>query len=341
MCMLLGDVKLPDMDLDKGSTREKLQKMYEYMQQLNTHIRYALSHIGRDNMSPDLLKTLDDVQDAVKSKTSLVEDEVFQTFRKQTARELSSKANAKVTDDDGNETDLWTKVLQTAQELVAVVGGDTPVGSVDNTTVIINRDGVSIATGGTFTVDSGNFSLDEEGNLTANGAQINGNLLNDGKPVLTNADIYIGTTEPFTKTAGMVWIKPGVAEEEPTVSQTTHTGVYAADVRRGLKSNPINGTLTGTPAPAAGPVYEYTFEIPVYLYGTVSGTVSIRIGNKTFTGEVSGNKYNHKTVVITGTHTEWLGNQNSISYTISASSDSINNERNFGGYEIRMTSRSY
>jgi hypothetical protein len=340
--MLLGDIKLPDMNLDSGSTKEKLQKMYEYMQQLNNQIRYALSHIGRDNMSPDLLKTLDDVQDAVKSRTSLVEDEAFQTFRKQTAREMSAKANAKVTDDDGNETDLWTKVLQTAQELLAVVGGDTPVGSVNNTTVIINRDGVAIATGGTFTVASGNFSLDEEGNLTANGAQINGKLLNDGKPVLTNADIYVGTTEPLSKTPGMVWIKPGMAEEEPTVSQTVHSGVYAIDVRRGLKSYPISGTLTGSPAPAAGAMYEYTFEIPVYIYGAVNGgTVSIRIGSKTFTGTVSGNKYNHKTVVITGTHTEWFGNQEGINYTIYASTDAINNERNFGGYEIRMTSRSY
>jgi hypothetical protein len=234
-------------------------------------------------------------------------------------------------------------VQQTASDIVAIATGTQPVGAVKSTKVTINTGGVSIATGGTFTVDSGNFLLDGDGNLTANGAQINGELLSGGRAVLTGADIYIGTAEPADKKAGMIWIQPLEDDSGNKSVQTTHTGQYTAGTRAGLKSNPKTVVLTGTAQTASADHYEYEFAIPVYFYNAVSNaSLSVKVGSKTFTSPlISGNAGQHRVIHFTATHTAWLANAGSISIVISASTDSLNNERQEDGYRVSLISRAY
>lgn len=420
--MLLGEIKVADPTQQEGTTQQKLQAMYEYMQQLNKQIRFVLQNIDEENLSPAFQQALEDLktdnsvvstvtkgdlETVIRQTADMIEmkaDAVYtdpDTGQKidlwtqvvQTAQDITSKADAEYTDPDtGKKTHLWTQVFQSAEEISqkadaaytdpdtgktvnlttqviqtaqqleskaskddlqsavtqtageisAIVEGTTPVGAVDSTKVTINQSGVAIATGGTFTVDSGNFALDGTGNLTANGAQINGELLNNGKPVLTDADIYVGTVEPQQKKAGMIWIKP-VADDEGNESvQTTHTGNYTSGSRQSLRSYPVTVTLTGTPAAASTGNYAYELSIPIYFAGDVSSaSVSATVGGKTFSATVSGSRYSHKTIKLSGTYSAWLGNASSLSVKISASTDNLTSERTGDGYQISMVSRAY
>ena len=400
--MLLGEIKVADPTQQEGSTQQKLQAMYEYMQQLNKQIRFVLQTIDEDNLSHALTETIEGLKENSQSITSTVTkgdletliqqtaemiktkaDAVYTdpdtgltidlttqviqtaqdisskadaeytdpvtgkktqlwTLAKQTAEELSQKANKTYTDADGTKHELWSEVLQSAEGITAIVEGTTPVGAVKSSKVSITKEGVDISTGGTFTVESGNFTLDKDGSLTVSGAQINGELLNDGRPVLTDSDIYVGTVEPQQKKAGMIWIKP-VADSEGNESvQTTHTGQYTSGSRQLLRSYPVTVNLTGTPAQASSGNYAYEFAIPVYCAGDVSAaTVTVTVGGKAFSATVSGTQYSHKTVKISGSHTTWLGNASGISIRISASTDNITSERSTSGYQISMISRAY
>ena len=457
--MLLGEIKVMNPGQQEGSTQQKLQAIFEYMQQLNKQIRFVLENIDTDNLSPALSQTMTDLQDGLAKVENVVTQDDFQTLVRQTAQMIESKANAKLKDPvTGSEIDLWTQVVQTAEEItqkadktytdaggntvdlatqvrqtaeeitqkadktykdgsgntvvlatqvqqnasdittkanktytdssgktvdvvtqvkqnatditskadktykdasgntvtlatqvqqsasdiVAMANGSKAVGAVKSTKVTINTGGVSIATGGTFTVDSGNFLLDGDGNLTANGAQINGELLSGGRAVLTGADIYIGTAAPASKKAGMIWIQP-IAEDGNQSVQTTHTGQYTAASRAGLKSNPKTVVLTGTAQAASASHYEYEFAIPIFFNGAVTNaSITVKVGSKTFTSPaITGNAGQHRVIHFTATHTAWLANAGSISIVIAASTDYLNNERQEDGYQVSMISRAY
>ena len=515
--MLLGEIKVMNPGQQEGSTQQKLQAIFEYMQQLNKQIRFVLENIDTDNLSPALSQTMTDLQDGLAKVENVVTQDDFQTLVRQTAQMIESKASAKYKDPvTGSEIDLWTQVIQTAEEItqkanktytdaggntvdlatqvrqtaeeitskadktykdgsgntvdlatqvrqtaeeitqkadktykdgsgntvdlatqvrqtaeeitskasktykdgsgntvdlvtqvkqnatdiatkasktykdgsgntvdlvtqvkqnatditskadktykdgsgntvtlatqvkqsasdiVAMANGSKTVGAVKSTKVTINTAGVSIATGGTFTVDSGNFLLDGDGNLTANGAQINGELLSGGRAVLTGADIYIGTAAPASKKAGMIWIQP-IAEDGNQSVQTTHTGQYTAGTRAGLKSNPKTVVLTGTAQAASASHYEYEFAIPIFFNGAVTNaSITVRVGSKTFTSPaITGNAGQHRVIHFTATHTAWLANAGSISIVIAASTDYLNNERQEDGYQVSMISRAY
>nr|MCZ9313705.1 hypothetical protein [Methanocorpusculum sp.] len=100
-------------------------------------------------------------------------------------------------------------IQQTAAAIQAVVRDSEAGNEFRTSSVTINRVGVAINTSGTFTVDSGNFDVDENGGVT-----VNGNIRSGGKPVLTNGDIYFGTTSPSNPKLNMIWIKPLEAESE-------------------------------------------------------------------------------------------------------------------------------
>lgn len=487
--MLLGEIKVMNPGQQEGSTQQKLQAIFEYMQQLNKQIRFVLENIDTDNLSPALSQTMTDLQDGLAKVENVVTQDDFQTLVRQTAQMIETKANAKLKDPvTGSEIDLWTQVVQTAEEItqkadktytdaggntvdlatqvrqtaeeitqkadktyrdgsgntvdlatqvrqtaeditqkadktykdgsgktvvlatqvqqnasdiatkasktytdssgntvdvvtqvkqnatditskadktykdasgntvtlatqvqqsasdiVAMANGSKTVGAVKSTKVTINTGGVSIATGGTFTVDSGNFLLDGDGNLTANGAQINGELLSGGRAVLTGADIYIGTAAPASKKAGMIWIQP-IADDDGNQSvQTTHTGQYTATSRASLRRYPKTVTLTGTAQSASASNYEYEFAIPVFFYGAVTNaSITVQVGSKTFTSPaITGNAGQHRVIRFTATHTAWLANASSISIVISASTDNLNNERQEDGYQVSMISRAY
>ena len=106
---------------------------------------------------------------------------------------------------------------------------------------------------------------------------------------------------------------------------------------------PKTVVLTGTAQSASADHYEYEFAIPVYFYNAVSNaTLSVKVGSKTFTSPlISGNAGQHRVIHFTATHTAWLANAGSISLVISASTDSLNNERQEDGYQVSLISRAY
>ena len=75
---------------------------------------------------------------------------------------------------------------------------EPPTNEFKTSSVSINADGVAISTGGTFTVDSGNFDLDGTGKLYASNAVINGDIYSNGYSVLTSNNFVISKNEPKT-----------------------------------------------------------------------------------------------------------------------------------------------
>lgn len=337
----LANIRLPDLQSKDYNLKYKLQALYEYMIQLDKHLRYLLENLDTDNLSGELQQQLTSLNEGMEALSKTVKMEQFQTFVQQTAKKLESKADANYTDpESGTVLDVWSQLLQTANRISAIVSGEDAVGQVQTSNVSITASGVNIKTGGVFTVDSGNFTLDGSGNLSASGAQINGSLYNNGYPVLTPLDIYVGTTEPVHKRRGMVWIKPGDSETA-SASQTTHTWAYTQGSRLGLRSYPVQGTLTGTPAQAVGSQITYEFSIPVFLGDAVDGaTVTITVNGHSFSGTVSGSKYDHRTVLITASYSTWLAGAASIPFTLTSSSNNVLNNKADGGYQIRMVSSS-
>lgn len=335
--MGIDALKLPAMTDGDMTTTQKLQAIYEYMMQLQKMLKHALSTIDESNLSTEFKEQLSETAENAKKIESKVSEEAFNTYRVQTDKKIETKAEGVYIDpESGDEIELWTQILQTANEIALVVSGETAVGQVQTSGVGITAAGVSIKTGGTFTVDSGNFSLDGDGNLSASGANINGSLLNGGYPVLTPQDIYIGTAEPDSPKEGMVWICP---EEEAGVVQTTLSWLYTQGSRQGLRSYPISATLTG-PAAAANQNYQYDISIPVYLGGAVNNeTVTIQFGGMTFTGQVSGSTYDHRTVEISAPGSAWIAADGSEAFTLQASSNYIMCNRAGSGYRISVVCR--
>lgn len=258
---------------------------------------------------------------------------------------LNLKADRQVLDEDGNVVgDLSTLATLGAEGVAALISGATPAGAVQTTHVQIDQSGVHLNTDGTFTVESGNFAVDGEGNLSCSDASINGTLLNQGQKVYTPQDIYIGTEEPADKKVGMIWVKPGEeggGSQSPTFSQATHRYMYDQGSRLGLASNAVYGYLTGSATEAAGTKITYEIDIPVFIGGTVNGAVvSIELYGQKFTGTVSGKLYDHKTVHITAESSTWVANYASIPFILTASNNNVLNEKAGSGYQITVVSRS-
>lgn len=345
--MLLGEVKVPDMSQSELRTDQKLQMVYEYMVQLNKQINYVLQNLGEENLSGDFKETLAELKSGREIIQSVVSREQFATYVKQTAKEISQKADASYTDPETGDTiDFWSKILQNARGIQMITTGETAVGQVQTTSVSVTTAGVAIKTGGTFTVDSGNFNVDGNGNLSASGVEINGNILCNNYPVLTTADIYVGTVAPAEniRSTGMIWIRPGAVYTPSTtppasVVETTHTYTFNRGYRDGLHYYPISGVLTGTAASPVGSSYSYQIRIPVYIGSDISGaSLYLDIGSTRFTASgISGSSGTHKTVTINTTIGTWLAGSADIGFTLSASSNGILNDRD--GYQIIMTSR--
>lgn len=267
----------------------------------------------------------------------------FQTFQQQTATALSTKAssnelNALTGRVETNETNIET----TAKGVTAIISGDTPAGATKTTTASLTKDGFHLDTNGTFTVESGNFTIDEEGSMICNNATINGTLLNQGQRVLTPLDIYVGSTAPLNPRAGMVWIRPGADDEPETPSavRTTHSWTYTQGSHTPLKPA-ITGSLRGSGVAPVDNGYGYVYEIsiPVYIAGTVSNaTISFTLGGALFTGSVSGKQYQHPTVNIKGLSSTWVASGNSIGFLLESSNGLVQTPRDLST-QITVVSR--
>ena len=270
-------------------------------------------------------------------------DGQFQTLQEQTATALSTKASSsELIDLTGRVETNETNIETTAKGVTAIVDGTTPAGATKTTTASLTKDGFHLDTNGTFTVESGNFTIDEEGSMICNNATINGTLLNQGQKVLTPLDIYVGSTAPLNPRAGMVWIRPGADDEPETPStvRTTHSWTYTQGSHTPLKPA-ITGSLRGSGAAPVDNGYGYVYEIsiPVYIAGTVSNaTISFTLGGVPFTGSVSGKQYQHPTVNIIARSSTWVASGNSIGFSLESSNGLVQTPRDLST-QITVVSR--
>lgn len=220
---------------------------------------------------------------------------------------------------------LSTAIEQTAREIALKANKGDPATGVETTLVSITANGVIIKTGGTFTVESGNFELDESGNMSAQNAYLSGDVFSKGHPVLSDYDIYVGTEAPSSPHSGMVWIKP----DDSTSAQTTFSKQVTWGDRQNLVNNIRTGTLTGTATEAVGTVYSYRIRVPVYIreysngktgatlhfdVSTASGGEVVLAASKQVTIDELGS--GNKVIEMTLTSSQWIGNHSSLYFTL-------------------------
>ena len=188
----------------------------------------------------------------------------------QTQKSISLKADQTTVNTlSGMVSQHSTEIRQTAEEIALKANKGDPASGVETSTVSVSADGVRIKTGGTFTVDSGNFDIDVAGNLQAFGATLTnatvyGNVLVGGFPVRTSNDIHIGTDEPESPHTSMVWIRPDTS----AIAQTSFSAPvpWKLHENMALSQNKYrSGVLSGTAVASVGTTYTYKASVPVYI----------------------------------------------------------------------------
>ena len=244
----------------------------------------------------------------------------------QTAQMLASVASQTLANSQGVST-LETKIEQTAEALELKANKGDPATGVETTLVSITASGVVIKTGGTFTVESGNFELDEQGNMSAQNAYLSGNVFTNGHPALSEYDIYVGTNEPNAPHTRMLWIRPDVS----TSAQTSFSKTITWGDRQNMVNTVRTGTLVGTATEAVGSSFTYRVRIPVFireysggktgaelhldLYDSDGGTQLLSVIRDVTIDEYgSGNKV----IDITLTGGTWIGNRGSLFFRLYA-----------------------
>lgn len=184
--------------------------------------------------------------------------------------------------------------------------------TVQNTAMTLDATGIHMKTGGTFTVDSGNFDVDENGNVSMLNASVSGNLTSNGIAVLTAKNLVVSSTQPTSPAPGMVWVKP--------VGSTAATFLYNNTTVQSFKNFETAHTMTnaGTAVSADGN-YTYNVKIPYKVTGNVNATryLTMLVGNTAiFTDAALEKTAGTYVLELSGSLSQWLGNANSLSFTL-------------------------
>ena len=136
---------------------------------------------------------------------------------KQTAQAIQ----AVVRDNPNDKNEFKTSSVSISKDGVAIsTSGTFSVASENDdekSAVLIGSKGINIGSTGVFTVQTDNFEVTADGQLMATNAVINGQISNNGYPVLSrNYDIHIGSAAPQASIlhAGMIWIKPTTSSDD-------------------------------------------------------------------------------------------------------------------------------
>ena len=273
---------------------------------------------------------------------------------KQTAEAIQ----AVVRDNSNGNNEFNTSSVSISREGVSIsTDGAFSVSAGDDeesSAVVIDKNGVAIGSSGILTVQTDNFEVTPDGKISANDAIINGQISNNGYPVLAkNYDIYIGSSEPDAsiRHTGMIWIKPGVptsgggnsggsggSQEEvevPTNKTVTFTGITSSSKRHWFYDEGSASVYLTADTYSVGSKssYNYTVTIPVYLarrtdgqkHGakfkvSLNGSVVLTT-NKTWSASASSSNMTD-TVTLSGTSSVWLGDLAGITAVISISRES-------------------
>lgn len=286
-------------------------------------------------------------QAVIKDQYTLITHTQEQITHLATKEELNGKVSQSVFDQKAEELSMR----------IETVDGKTPE-KVVNTALTLDQNGIDmqggkvsiragsamhIEAGSAFTVDAPNFALDENGNAALQNASVNGQLLNNGEAVLTARNLIVSTTQPTNPVMGTVWVKP--------VGAVAATFIYNNTSVISFEKMEDAHTLTnlGSPTTASG-TYTYQVSIPYkvtsnvtaarYLKMTVNGTVLFDVALASNAGTY--------TMEQSGTLTSWLGNAQTLSFTLELHFMSGQDETylhnvhrlNTGAVELKLTAKS-
>lgn len=228
---------------------------------------------------------------------------------------LTTKANSieqRVQSAEGEIGSIKTEAGKIEARVESVEDKAGKAETVTNTALTIDKDGFHLKTGGVFEVESGNFAVDESGNVSMKSASVSGNLTNNGIAVLTAKNLVVSSTQPTSPVPGMVWVKP--------VGSTAATFLYNNTTVQSFKAFETVHTLqnAGTAVAASGS-YTYNVRIPYKVTGTVNATryLTMMVGNTAIFTDVALEKTAGTYVLeLGGNLSAWLGNSNSLSFTL-------------------------
>ena len=273
-------------------------------------------------------------------------DDLYRRFNRLRLEDLGESLRRSIVSASDGVNTLSTRIEQnensillTAQVVNNILGGDVPVSSFESSTVAISAAGVHIKTGGVFTVDSGNFDLDEEGNVGIKNATISGdlsgtfsgsitgnvagnfsggvsgNLSSRGETALTGRDVIISTEEPLAATPGTLWVKP-LANTTLTYKMTNAVIRSFEDFRTGValqcQSAPVEATGDSSYRlllPYRGLVEE-TAGLCTAIISLSNGTDSITLNETLLPGKAA------FTIDKTFSDAAWLGSTNQIAMVV-------------------------
>lgn len=254
-------------------------------------------------------------------------DDLYRRFNRLRLEDMNSELRKTLVSAAGNTTAIEqaaTAIKLTAQRVKEIEDGTVPVGAVENTAVEVKPAGVSIKTGGTFTVESGNFELDGEGNVAIKNADISGNLSMGGATVLTGKDIAISSSQPTETWPGLIWIRP-----VGNISLTYRSDALMQTSFADISSFPLD--CLGAPVDTTG-AFNYRLRFPYRCTTTsaisdryvtailVSGSRKVQITSRlkqyATDGNVNGFMFDQ-----TFPGDTWIGDANTVSLTLLLTSD--------------------
>lgn len=249
-------------------------------------------------------------------------DDIYRRFGRLGMNDLSTALRQKITSQEETVEGLKTKVTEidaTAGQLVVEVSEKITKEEVDqlhSTTVDISADGVNIKTGGTFTVDSSKFDIDENGEMSAVNARISGDLSVNENAVWHKGILIVSTVTPKAPSEGMIWVKPDTTSV-PAAGTWTKDALTSRPNFVRYYNEELKGVSIGT-APSNAK-YRYKVKIPVYhtwndtnaytctvYLGAASGAETINLGTQMFSA--GGGHFFEAEVEST----VWLGNLSTI-----------------------------
>ena len=228
---------------------------------------------------------------------------------------LTTKANGieqRVQSAEGEIGSIKTEAGKIEARVESVEGKAGKAETVTNTAMTLDKTGFHLKTGGVFEVESGNFAVDESGNVSMKSASVSGNLSQNGLAVLTAKNLVVSSTQPTSPVPGMVWVKP--------VGSVAATFLYNNTTVQSFKAFESAHTLTnaGTAVSASGS-YTFNVKIPYKVTGTVNATRYLTMyvnGTAIFTDVALEKTAGTYVLELGGNLSAWLGNSNSLSFTL-------------------------
>lgn len=254
------------------------------------------------------------------------------TAKSEAISEADAATNAKLMN--------YSTITQTSNSIALAVAA---IDEFHNTTVDISATGVAIKTGGTFTVESQKFDINESGEMSAVNARISGQVSVNGNDVWHKGILVVSSVAPSNPVDGMIWVKPDA-------SGIAATGTWTHDALTSRPwENPYNVALSGQSIGAApsNATYTYTVSVPVFYSWNGSGTITCTVylgaseGAQTINmGKQSFSKSGDHIYTATVTSSTWLGNSGTIYMKISFSSGAYMSVNSHEAFSCTLTAKS-